>query len=191
MDKPDEKPAKQVQKTKQLEQAPRLGEQKKYTAKVAQSCYKSGPYYSRALLKRSNKWLKEQSITSRTHSNKQPGPTIYQVYLPPLPLGAQQSLKKKRQQLRNKGFKDASVIRTGVLKNGISLGAFSKEEFAERHVAKLHAKGETSARYRTQQPERKVYWLHVSVVNDKTLRGFNIKFANTAFKKLSCAPGEE
>ncbi len=99
----------------------------------------------------------EQRVTT------EPAHIGYRVYIPPL-----SSLAEARtmlQRLKARGIKDSAIIRHGEYKNGISLGVFSRQEGAQRHLNAMAEKGFTvmvADRYRN----RERFWLDIQGVYD-------------------------
>ncbi|MGH8658492.1 MAG: hypothetical protein ACREV4_08470 [Gammaproteobacteria bacterium] len=61
------------------------------------------------------------------------------VYLPPG--RAQDSLSKQLADLGQRGIEDFMAIRTGPMKDAVSLGVYSTEKLAQRRLEQLHTKG--------------------------------------------------
>ena len=104
-------------------------------------------------------WLQEQGIAATAVRREQPLGVIYQVYA--APLGDFAKTEARIAALKAKGVKVAVAIRTGVLRTGISLGAFKTEARARKLLRSLEKKG-VEAQVRTQNPVRKETWLALS-----------------------------
>ncbi len=82
------------------------------------------------------------------------------IYLPPG--RAPGWLSKQLEDLRQKGIEDFMAIRSGPMKDAISLGVYSTEKLAQRRLEQLRAKGvrpTLSAHYQV----REEYWLDVKL----------------------------
>ncbi|MGB0722662.1 MAG: tetratricopeptide repeat protein [Gammaproteobacteria bacterium] len=110
-------------------------------------------------------WLEARGLSPRTVQIEVPYGTIYQVYREPLATDG--AARAELERLKARGIRDALVIRTGVLKHGITLGAYRREDDARKRVSELGSQG-VLARYRTQNPMRRQDWLRFSGMADDT-----------------------
>ncbi|MGB0723122.1 MAG: tetratricopeptide repeat protein [Gammaproteobacteria bacterium] len=119
-------------------------------------CLAIGPFDDSKARIEASTWLSGQRVRTVPFWNERSIGTIYQVYLPPE--GTETKARDRLRELRERKVRDAVIIRTGVLRTGISLGAFREEERALRHIETLGRQG-VRARYRTQNPVHKQRWL--------------------------------
>ena len=135
------------------------------SAANADACLAIGPVKGSEKRKALSKWLKQQGIDSTVVEREIPT-VVYQVYLPPT--GDLAKTKQTIAQLKTKGVRVAAPIHTGVLRTGVSLGAFKTESRAQKLVRELKDKG-IEAQTRTQNPVRKETWfaLHKDTNDDR------------------------
>ena len=142
----------------------------------ADACLAVGPVKGSAKRKALSEWLKQQGIDSTVVEREIPS-VIYQVYLPPT--GNSAKTKRTIAQLKTKGVRVAAPIHTGVLRTGVSLGAFKTESRAQKLVRELKDKG-IEAQTRTQNPVRKETWFALPKETD----GDRLKALQSQFPKL-------
>ncbi|MGB0712694.1 MAG: SPOR domain-containing protein [Gammaproteobacteria bacterium] len=112
-------------------------------------------------------WLSERGVEPRTVRVEVPYGTIFQVYREPL--GTAEVARAELERLKARGIRDALVIRTGVLKHGIALGAYRREADARNRVAELGSQG-VVAGFRTQNPTRRQDWLRFRIGAEERAR---------------------
>lgn len=129
----------------------------------APACYQIGPVDRRGKRKAVGRWLLSNAIEHQTVTRSVSYGLVFQVYSKPLSNRA--SAYRAADRYRGRGVKDLQVISTGVLTNGISLGAYRYESQAAARVEQLQAKG-IKAAYRTQNPMHHQQWMRFSASSE-------------------------
>ncbi len=124
-------------------------------------CYRIGPFAETAQADKASAVLKEIPLAYERRAEEQTVVTGYRVYLPPLP--TRDAAEKKRRELSRLGFKDSSVVQEAGMENAISLGLFTVEANAQKHLQALAAK-KIEARMQTFSQARTLHWLHLGAV---------------------------
>ncbi len=122
----------------------------------AAGCYRLGPFADDAATGKAISVLKQIPLAYERQQEEESVVTGYRVYLPPLP--TREATEKKRRQLTRLGFKDHSVIQEEGLQNAISLGQFTVEANAQKHLRALTAK-KIEAKVQTLTQTRTRHWL--------------------------------
>lgn len=122
------------------------------------ACYRLGPFASAELSDKAAVILGERQVLFERAQEERRTVTGYRITLPPLP--SKQAAEEKRRELTRLGFKDHAVINEEGMRNGLSLGLYTVEANAQRHVARLLVKG-IKADMQTLHQTRIVYWLDV------------------------------
>ncbi len=125
-------------------------------ANIAAGCYRLGPFADDAATEKAIDILKQVPLAYERLREEQTVVTGYRVYLPPLP--NRDAVEKKRRQLTRLGFKDHSLIQEEGLQNAISLGTFTVEANAQKHLQALAAK-KVEAKMQTLTQTRTLQWL--------------------------------
>ncbi|MGB0713004.1 MAG: tetratricopeptide repeat protein [Gammaproteobacteria bacterium] len=136
------------------------GDRKTVERAGVDACTGVGPLASRTDRARLREWAGGRGLISAEYVRAVPYGRIYQVYLEPL--GAVDKARLKARDLSRRGVRDAVPIHTGVLKTGLSLGAYRREEDARARVESLRAYGVT-ALYRTQNPIHRQRWVRMTL----------------------------
>jgi hypothetical protein len=121
-------------------------------------CYRLGPFASSEAADQAMVRLGEQKISAERQQEERRTVTGYRVYLPPFP--TRQAAEEKRRELTRLGFKDHAVISEEGLPNALSLGVYSIEANAQRHLARLAAR-DIKAELQPLHQVRVVYWLEI------------------------------
>ncbi|MGB1110381.1 MAG: hypothetical protein ACPG4N_08500, partial [Gammaproteobacteria bacterium] len=163
-----------------------VGEQAEATSRaatqlVATSCYEVGPLDQAQAFAEVSDWLTSRAINSKSFRRPHSYGRIYQVYTRPDADRAQ--ARKTANRYRQMGLSDLHVIGTGVLLNGISMGAFRVESQARERVAEL-AKVGIKASFREQNPTHYRRWVRFSA------DGTQINAIRGEFPRLEIAPAE-
>ena len=111
------------------------------TKAEAGGCYRIGPFTESAQADKASAVLKEIPLAYERRTEEQTVVTGYRVYLPPLP--TREAAEKKRRELSRFGFKDSSVMQEAGMENALSLGLFTVEVNAQKHMQALAAKKST------------------------------------------------
>lgn len=82
----------------------------------------------------------------------------YRVYISPLP--SMEGARGMLQALKKQGIKDSVIIHKGGYKNGISLGVFSKQDGANRHLEAMIKKG-FDAKMANHYRDSEQYWFDI------------------------------
>ncbi len=127
----------------------------------AGGCYRIGPFAEMAQVDKASAVLKEIPLVYERRAEEQTVVTGYRVYLPPLPM--RDAAEKKRRELSRLGFKDSSVMQEEGMENAISLGLFTVEANAQKHLQALAAK-KVEARMQTFSQARTLHWLYLGTV---------------------------
>ncbi len=125
-------------------------------ANAAAACYRLGPFADDAATEKAIGVLKQIPLAYERQREDEPVVTGYRVYLPPL--ASREVAEKKRRQLTRLGFKDHSLIQEEGLQNAISLGQFTVEANAQKHLRALAAK-KVEAQIQTLTQTRTRHWL--------------------------------
>jgi hypothetical protein len=128
------------------------------TEPAALVCYRLGPFASGEAAEQAMARLGGIKIAAVRQQEERRTVTGYRVYLPSFP--SRQSAEEKRRELTRLGFKDHAVISEEGMQNALSLGVYSIEINAQRHLVRLAAKG-VKARLQPLYQVRVVYWLEI------------------------------
>ena len=124
-------------------------------------CYRIGPFADAVQADKANAVLKEIPLAYERRAEEQTVVTGYRVYLPPL--ATREAAEKKRRELSRLGFKDSSVMQEEGMENALSLGLFTVEANAQKHLQALAAK-KIDARMQTLSQTRTLHWLYLGAV---------------------------
>ena len=127
----------------------------------AGGCHRIGPFAESAQVDKASAVLKEIPLAYERRAEEQTVVTGYRVYLPPL--ATREAAEKKRRELSRLGFKDSSVMQEADMENALSLGLFTVEANAQKHVQALAAK-KIETRMQTLSQARTLYWLYLGAV---------------------------
>lgn len=127
----------------------------------AGGCYRIGPFADTAQADKASAVLKEIPLAYERRAEEQTVVTGYRVYLPPL--STRDAAEKKRRELSRLGFKDSSVMQEAGMENALSLGLFTVEANAQKHMQALAAK-KIDARMQTLSQVRTLHWLYLGAV---------------------------
>jgi hypothetical protein len=127
----------------------------------AGGCYRIGPFADTTQADKASAVLKEIPLAYERRAEEQTVVTGYRVYLPPLP--TREAAEKKRRELSRFGFKDSSVMQEAGMENALSLGLFTVEINAQKHLQALAAK-KISAQLQTLSQARTLHWLYLGAV---------------------------
>lgn len=125
-------------------------------ANAAAGCYRLGPFADDAATEKAIAILKQVPLAYERQREEQTVVTGYRVYLPPL--AGRDAAEKKRRQLTRLGFKDHTLLQEEGLQNAISLGTFTVEENAQKHLQALAAK-KIEAKMQTLTQTHTRHWL--------------------------------
>ncbi len=129
--------------------------------KAETGCYRIGPFAESAQADKASAVLKEIPLAYERRAEEQTVVTGYRVYL--LPLATREAAEKKRRELSRLGFKDSSVMQEEGMENALSLGLFTVEANAQKHLQALAAK-KIDARMQTLSQTRTLHWLYLDAV---------------------------
>ncbi len=151
-------------------------------------CFRLGPFAGAEAAGEAGQRLTELKLAYESREEKQMTVTGYRVYLPSYKTLAQ--AEAVRRELRRKGFRDHVVMTDAGFKNAVSLGLFTVEENARRHLRNLAAKG-FKAQLQFQHQVKSLYWLEARSQPDQVeaLRG--LVWKDTAVKlapDAACTP---
>lgn len=127
-----------------------------HKARLSQ-CRSLGPFDQRAKAEKIKNLLQEQGLLLSLRVSNEARRKGYWVYL--APLGSHDEARKTVQKLKKKHrVKDMFIVGTGEIKDGISLGVFSKFELAYRRQSEIRKLG-FEAQLRDVKLPAKEYWL--------------------------------
>lgn len=129
--------------------------------KTETGCYRIGPFAELTQADKASAVLKEIPLAYERRAEAQTVVTGYRVYLPPLP--TREAAEKKRRELSRLGFKDSSVMQEAGMENALSLGLFTVEINAQKHLQALVAK-KIDAQLQTLSQARTLHWLYLGTV---------------------------
>lgn len=129
--------------------------------KTETGCYRIGPFAESTQVDKASAVLKEIPLAYERRTEEQTVVTGYRVYLPPLP--TREAVEKKRRELGRLGFKDSSVMQDAGMENALSLGLFTVEINAQKHLQALAAK-KISAQLQTLSQVRTLHWFYLGAV---------------------------
>lgn len=130
---------------------------KKSNAKLVNHCFAVGPFLKQASLKSTQIWLQSRMADVREVTRDEQR-VVHTVYMPTT--GTPEAGRAAREQLRDLGFRDVSVIRSGPLENRVSLGVFRSENSVNRRLAQMAKKG-IKGEVSTQNYNSSRSWLRV------------------------------
>jgi len=125
-------------------------------------CYRIGPFSESALAERAGTRLTAMQYAFTQSREEQKLVGSYRVFLPAFP--SKQAAERKRRELTRLGFRDHALIQEEG-KYAISLGVYSIEGNARKHLQKLLAKG-IKARAAPLTHAKEVYWLELRNLGD-------------------------
>jgi hypothetical protein len=128
------------------------------SAAAAVVCARLGPFATEEAAARAGAVLSERQLAFERHKEERRTVTGYRITLPPFP--SRQAAEAKRAELTRLGFRDHAVIQEEGMANALSLGVYSIEANAQRHLQRLAARG-VSARLQTLHQTRTVHWLEL------------------------------
>ncbi len=157
----------------------------------AAGCYRIGPFTDAVLADKAGDFLKEIPLAHERRIEEQQVVVGYRVYLPPL--ASREAAEQKRRELTRRGFKDHSLIQEEGLNNAISLGKFSVEANAQKHLQTLVAQG-IKAQVQTLQQQRTFQWLYLNPAESLAgsllrLRQTDWGSAKVKLEEASCTGG--
>ncbi len=152
---------------------------------TAQKCFSIGPLDDDDPAARMDDWLKRGGAKVHKRSEEKDTVVNHKVYLPPQ--SSRSQARKLLAELKSKGMLDVLIISDGDLKNGISVGVFSRPESIRRRTAELAALGHETRvqpRYETRRQE----WLEISVTPDDKVNPalFKADFPNHELSERDC-----
>lgn len=145
------------------------------TAPIPSTCIKVGPLAARANAEALQSWFKERRSAVRLRTEESAERRLFWVYLEPM--ASADEAEAKLEDLKRRGVEDYRLIRSGDMKNAISLGVFSSQDSVNRRLAELGREGYRPLvvpRYET----KKAYWLDVNL-------GPMLEFDESEFARLS------
>jgi hypothetical protein len=122
----------------------------------AGACYRVGPFADVESADKAGAVLTELNVSFVRELEEQRRVASQRVYLPSLP--TKEAAEAKRRELTRLGFRDHALIEEEGMQNAISLGVFSVEANARRHMKALAAKG-IEARIEPLYQIRTGHWL--------------------------------
>lgn len=133
------------------------------------TCFTFGPFISNQ--ERTDIWrrLSSQQVTVREREEEQKMGERYWVYLAARP--STKETQAQLQALKSKGVEDYYMIRTGDMKNAISLGLFNTQLSVSRRLQELNKKGYNPIVI-PQHKTSLVYWLDAQI--DQPLQAVEI-----------------
>ena len=99
-----------------------------------ESCVTFGPFLERSQALALETWLVERNTLARHRIGNAVQQTYYWIYLEPADADA---LGETIDALKDKGIENFRLIRSGNLRNAISLGLFPSQDALDRHLPKL------------------------------------------------------
>jgi hypothetical protein len=121
-------------------------------------CYRLGPFASSESADQAMARLGELKLGAERQQEERRTVTGFRVMLAPFP--SRPAAEEKRRELTRLGFKDHAVISEEGQPLALSLGVYSIETNAQRHLARLAARG-IKAELQPLHQVRVVYWLEV------------------------------
>jgi hypothetical protein len=125
---------------------------------AALACFRLGPFANIEAADQAMTRLSNLKITAERQPEERRTVTGFRVYLPPFP--SRQAAEEKRRELTRLGFRDHAVISEEGMPNALSLGVYSIEVNAQRHLARLATKG-IKAELQPLHQVRVVYLLEI------------------------------
>ncbi len=123
---------------------------------AAGACYRVGPFTDAESADKAGAALTRLNISFVREIEEQRRVASQRVYLPPFP--TKEAAEAKRKELTRLGFRDHALIEEEGMQHAVSLGVFSVEANARRHMKALAAKG-IEARIEPLYQIRTGYWL--------------------------------
>jgi hypothetical protein len=123
---------------------------------AAGACYRIGPFADAESADQAGVELTKLQIGFVREVEEQRRVVSQRVYLPPFP--TKEAAEAKRKELTRLGFRDHALIEEEGMQHAISLGVFSVQANAHRHMKALAAKG-IEARIEPFYQIRTGYWL--------------------------------
>ncbi|OGI41374.1 MAG: hypothetical protein A2140_08155 [Candidatus Muproteobacteria bacterium RBG_16_62_13] len=151
-------------------------------------CFRLGPFAGAEAAGEAGQRLTDLKLAYESREEKQMTVTGYRVYLSPYKTLAQ--AEAVRRELRRKGFRDHVVMTEAGFKNAVSLGLFTVEENARRHLRNLAAKG-FKAQLQFQHQVKSLFWLEVRSQPDQVEALRALVWKDTAVKlapDAACTP---
>lgn len=123
---------------------------------AAGACYRVGPFADAESADKAGVALTRLNVSFVREIEEQRRVASQRVYLPPFP--TKEAAEAKRKELTRLGFRDHALIEEEGMQHAVSLGVFSVEANARRHMKALAAKG-IEARIEPLYQIRTAYWL--------------------------------
>ena len=151
----------------------------------AAACLNIGPIGNKKTLNAVKQWFTANALPVSVSARRVES-VIFQVYLPPL--ADQAAIDATMALLRQQGLNDMAQIYSGVLRNGISLGAFFTPEDAQSLVQRLHDLGHNEAASREQRPIKTRHRVILSAQASSRFRAqtFKQQFPNLKIQSAAC-----
>ncbi len=151
-------------------------------------CFRLGPFAGTDAAAEAGRRLAELQLVHESREEKQMTVTGFRVYLPPYKTPA--LAEAARRELRRQGFRDHALMTEAGLKNAVSLGVFTVEENARRHLRTLAAKG-FKAQLQFLHQVKSHFWLEVRPRPDQVEALRALAWKDAAVKLVpdaACAP---
>jgi hypothetical protein len=152
------------------------------------ACFRLGPFAGTEAAGEAGRQLAEQKIAHESREEKQMTVTGYRVYLPSFKTAAQ--AEAARRELRRQGFRDHALITEAGFRNAVSLGLFTVEDNARRHLRHLAGKG-FKAQIQLLHQVKSLTWLEVRPQPDQVEALKALAWKDAAVKLVpdaACAP---
>lgn len=157
-------------------------QQKNARVAPAKLCYGLGPFESSTQAQNARDELRQQGITAQSVTLRDTSRDGYWVVIPAA--ADREQARKNLEELKAKGVKDYFLVATGQHENAISLGVFSKQEYAQSRLNDLNGLGFQPVIESVKLP-RKVYWLEWPKQAEKQLSQATLAELNKKYEALS------
>ncbi len=150
------------------------------------TCLRAGGFEDRRVLAGVEEWMESRGVeVLDLHRVRGRGIGTHQVYLPPFE--SRGEAVAKAGEIRARGVQDVSVIESGPLKNGLSLGVFSVTDNLRRRVAALERLGYRVRHRENREAIRRYYYEARTEADPERLRAeWTERFPVRSFKLIDC-----
>ncbi len=158
-------------------------------ADTAPRCFLAGPVADAAMGAAMIQWLAAHGASAEAARHTDQEPLYYKVYLPP---EADRAASAKRlAELSQAGLKDVAIIGEGDLRNGISLGVFSKQASVHKRLTQIRKLG-LEAKVRTVYRDGQGQPLRITVPAGKAVDDseFSGAFPGYSLAPSPCGQGD-
>lgn len=150
------------------------------------TCLRAGGFEDRRVLAGVEEWMESRGMeVLDLHRVRDRRLGSHQVYLPPFE--SREEAAAKAGEIRARGVQDVSVIESGPLKNGLSLGVFGVTDNLRRRVAALERLGYRVRHRENREAIHRYHYEARTEADPERLRAeWTERFPDRSFKLVGC-----